>query len=59
MIGEGLESDSTIDSKNTTPHLYSHRATGFEHEGEKSKTYIGILTEDFFPMSEFFFVCKK
>jgi hypothetical protein len=36
MIGEGISSSTTIDSKDTTPHLYSHRATGFEHEGVKS-----------------------
>ena len=36
MIGEGLLSASTIDRKDTTPLLYSHRATGFEHEGVKS-----------------------
>jgi hypothetical protein len=36
MIGEGILSASTIDSKDTTPLLYSHRATGFEHEGVKS-----------------------
>ena len=36
MISEGLLSASTIDSKNTTPHLYSHWATSFEHEGVKS-----------------------
>ena len=36
MIGRGLLRVSTIDSKDTTPHLYSHRATGFEYEGVKS-----------------------
>ena len=35
MIGKGLLGASTIDSKDTTPHLYSHRATGFEHDGGK------------------------
>jgi hypothetical protein len=33
MIGEGLLSASTIDSKDTTPLLDSHRTTGFKQEG--------------------------
>jgi hypothetical protein len=36
IIFEGFQSGSTIDSKDTTPLLYSHRATSFEHEGFKS-----------------------
>ena len=32
MIGDCLSSANTIYSKDTTPHLYSHPATGFEHE---------------------------
>ena len=36
MINEGLLSANIKDSKDTTPLLYSHRATGFEHEGVQS-----------------------
>jgi hypothetical protein len=35
MIGEGHLSVSTIDSKDITPHVYGHRATGIDHEGVK------------------------
>ena len=36
MNSEGLQNANTIDSKDTTPRIYSHSATGFEHEGVKS-----------------------